>query len=69
MPLGGGVSLDVNIFESSFTNQEYTGKLIITKLDFENQIVSGIFWFDLENPFTGERVEIREGRFDTLFTQ
>ena len=68
MPLGGG-SLDVNIFESSFTNQEYTGELIITKLDFNNQIVSGTFWFDLENPFTGERVEIREGRFDTLFTQ
>jgi len=44
------------------------GKLTITKLDFEKRIVSGIFWFDLQHPITGERIEIREGRFDTLFT-
>jgi hypothetical protein len=61
--------LDINTLEFSFTDKEYTGELIITKLDFINNIVSGTFWFDLENPFTGERVEIREGRFDTLFTQ
>ena len=66
--MGGFRSSEIS-FKPSFTPVQYTGKLIITKLDFENQIVSGIFWFDLENPFTGERVEIREGRFDTLFTQ
>lgn len=53
----------------SNTNSEYTGELTITKLDFQNHIVSGIFWFDIQHPLTGERVQIREGRFDTLFAQ
>ncbi|WP_418651151.1 DUF6252 family protein [Tenacibaculum aestuariivivum] len=53
----------------SYTNSQYTGELTITKLDFTNNIVSGKFWFDIEHPTTGEIVEIREGRFDTLFTQ
>lgn len=51
------------------TGTTMTGELTITKLDFQNNIVSGIFWFDLIHPETGERFEIREGRFDTLFTQ
>lgn len=55
--------------EGSQTNSQYTGELTITKLDFTNNIVSGTFWFDVEHPVTGETVEIREGRFDTLFTQ
>lgn len=55
--------------EFSTTNSQFTGELTITKLDFTNNIVSGTFWFDIENPYTGETVEIREGRFDTLFTQ
>lgn len=58
-----------NSFQYSITNQEYNGKLTILKLDFTNYIISGTFWFDLKNPFTGETVEIREGRFDTHFTQ
>ena len=53
----------------SFTGGEYTGELHITKLDFENHIVSGTFWFDIPHPITGDTVKIREGRFDTLFTQ
>ena len=51
------------------TGQDYTGELKINKLDFTNNIVSGTFWFDLKHPVTGERVKIREGRFDTRFTQ
>jgi len=51
----------------SYTNSEYSGELTITKLDFENRIISGIFWFDIQHPKTGERVQIREGRFDALF--
>ncbi|HLS30808.1 MAG TPA: hypothetical protein VK021_08130 [Flavobacteriaceae bacterium] len=51
------------------TNSEYTGELTITKFDLEENIVSGTFWFDLEHPITGEKIEIREGRFDTYFTQ
>src|SRR5690554_6429390 len=66
---GGGFSFSITDNPSSSTNTEYTGELTITKLDFEKQIVSGVFWFDLEHPETGERVKIREGRFDTLFTQ
>jgi len=56
---------EINSTKFSFTSAEYTGELTITKLDFENQIVSGTFWFNLINPHTGELVEIREGRFDT----
>jgi len=54
--------------KDAITNQEYTGELIITKMDFNTRIISGTFWFDVQNPYTGERVEIREGRFDTKFT-
>jgi hypothetical protein len=49
------------------TNPEYTGELHITKFDEVNQIVSGTFWFDVKHPVTGERVEIREGRFDAVY--
>lgn len=54
---------------SDDTGTTMIGELTITKLDFQNNIVSGVFWFDLIHPETGERFEIREGRFDTLFTQ
>ncbi|WGH75368.1 hypothetical protein P8625_15040 [Tenacibaculum tangerinum] len=55
--------------EGSETDSRYTGELTITKFDFTNKIVSGTFWFDIKHPTTGATVEIREGRFDTLFTQ
>lgn len=51
------------------TDSNYTGEMTITKFDLENEIVSGTFWFDLKNPHTGERIEIRQGRFDTHFSQ
>lgn len=66
---GGGFLLNINSSQFSNTNQINTGELTITKLDFENHIVSGTFWFDIENPYTGELVQIRDGRFDTLFTE
>ena len=50
------------------TTAENTGELKITKLDYENNIVSGTFWFDAVND-AGEIVEVREGRFDMHFTQ
>lgn len=52
-----------------FTNNNYTGELLITKFDLQNRIVSGTFWFDIQNPFSGETVKITEGRFDTHFGQ
>ncbi|WP_046758677.1 DUF6252 family protein [Kordia jejudonensis] len=52
----------------NYTTQIYTGELEITKLDETNQIVSGTFWFDVEDPISGEIREIREGRFDMQYT-
>lgn len=54
---------------SANTGETMQGELHITKFDFENYVVSGTFWFDLINPTTGETVKIREGRFDSHFTQ
>ena len=64
---GGGFTFTPLDIQSVYTTAEYTGELHITKFDLEKQIVSGTFWFDLKNPKTGEKVEIREGRFDTNF--
>jgi hypothetical protein len=66
---GCGFSYSPTESYQSYTDAQYTGELTITKLDFTNNIVSGTFWFDIEHPVTGETVQIREGRFDTLFTQ
>ena len=66
---GGRFNTDSIVGDASYTNSQYTGELSISKLDFVNNIVSGTFWFDIEHPVTGETVEIRNGRFDTLFTQ
>ena len=66
---GGGFIFSYTSSSQSYTNKTFTGELTITKLDFTNNIVSGTFWFDLKHPVTGERVKIREGRFDTRFTQ
>ena len=45
----------------------YTGELTITKLDEINHIVSGTFWFDIED-FQDNSHQIREGRFDMQYT-
>ena len=50
------------------TNNLYSGKLVITKLDESNQIVSGTFWFDAINA-NGGKVEIRQGRFDMRYSR
>ena len=42
------------------------GELKITKLDTEQKIISGAFWFDAVNA-KGEKVEVREGRFDMRY--
>ncbi|SEA49070.1 hypothetical protein [Bizionia paragorgiae] len=52
----------------NYTSQDYTGELTITKLDFTNNIVSGTFWYDIED-YNGVVHQIREGRFDMQFTQ
>jgi hypothetical protein len=45
------------------TTNTLTGELKITKLNTQQRIVSGTFWFDAVN-LAGEKVEVREGRFD-----
>jgi len=50
------------------TDYIYKGELHITHLDEVKQIVSGTFWFDAVND-KGEKVEVREGRFDVTFTR
>ncbi|MEE1898700.1 DUF6252 family protein [Flavobacterium rakeshii] len=51
-----------------YTSQTYTGELTITKLDTENQIVSGTFWFDVQDN-QGVVHQIREGRFDMQYVR
>lgn len=51
-----------------YTDEYYVGELTITKLDFNNHIVSGTFWFDIKDS-QGKIHHIREGRFDMQFTQ
>lgn len=60
---GGGGNYDIGASNRYFTNTIKTGELKITRIDLQNSIVSGIFWFDAINA-DGEIVEIREGRFD-----
>ena len=44
----------------------YKGEFTITKLDVEKQIISGTFWFDVQDPKTGETRKVRDGRFDVV---
>lgn len=50
------------------TNATVTGELHITYLDEIKQVVSGTFSFDAVNN-GGEKVEVRNGRFDMQFTK
>lgn len=45
------------------TTNTVTGELKITKLNTQQRIISGTFWYDAINP-KGDIVKIREGRFD-----
>lgn len=64
---GGGVRTSSTNSQTMTTNNQYTGKLTITKLDTVQYIVSGTFWFDLKHPITGDTVKVRQGRFDSHF--
>ncbi|QTE21377.1 DUF6252 family protein [Polaribacter cellanae] len=48
------------------TTSKITGELTITHHDYNNAIISGTFWFDAVNNI-GEKVEVREGRFDMKY--
>ena len=61
--IGGGGNYDIGASNRYFTNSIKTGELKITRVDLSHSIISGTFWFDAVNS-AGEKVEIREGRFD-----
>jgi hypothetical protein len=48
------------------TTSSITGELKITYHNFDKAIISGTFWFDAINS-NGEKVQIREGRFDMQY--
>jgi len=62
---------------ASFTDNYYSGyapapsgEVQYLRLDIDNRILSGTFWFDaynLQNGLPNKKVEIREGRFDIKF--
>ncbi len=56
------VDLKGNI-NSYITNSIFNGELYISKFEEAKGIISGNFWFDAVNS-KGEKVEVREGRFD-----
>ena len=56
-------------FVRNNTDTNNTGILNITKLDQQNQIVSGTFEFEILNPDDGEVYQITEGRFDSFYAQ
>jgi len=56
-------TINSSLIDSYKTNSTNTGKLIVTYWDYNKGIISGTFSFDAVNA-TGEKVEIREGRFD-----
>lgn len=66
--IGGQYSIIAFTTITNFkTSDSLQGELHITRLDEAKQIVSGTFWFDAVNS-NGEKVEVREGRFDMNYT-
>jgi hypothetical protein len=65
----GSYNLYYNTYNDFYnTNDTVKGELHITYLDEVKQIVSGTFYFDAINK-KGEKVEVRNGRFDMYFTR
>ena len=65
----GSYGLTIGINSNDFTTKgQFRGELYISTFDEIKQIVSGTFWFDAVND-QGEKVEVREGRFDVHFVR
>ena len=52
--------------QENYTSSQHTGKLIITRFDSLKQVISGTFWFDVQD-HEGVVHQIREGRFDIKY--
>lgn len=60
----GRYAIDASIIYT--TTDIVTGELKITHHNYNKAIISGTFWFDAVNQY-GEKVEVREGRFDAHY--
>uniref|UniRef100_UPI00404B6A77 hypothetical protein n=1 Tax=Flavobacterium sp. TaxID=239 RepID=UPI00404B6A77 len=59
------VSSNINSIIQYVTTNTHIGELKITKLDTQQKIISGTFWYDAI--LAGEIIEVREGRFDMRY--
>lgn len=64
-----GILFFENSTQNVNTNLQAPGTLTIIKLDTENQIVSGLFSFNVIHPITNNTIIVSEGRFDSFFTE
>ena len=61
-----GLGDDYRLYSSTYQNTPPSGEVKYTKFDIVNRIISGTFWYDAYND-DGEKVEMRDGRFDIKF--
>lgn len=68
---GGAAAQYSTIVFTTITNYQTSvllnGEIMIKKFDQVNRIISGTFSFDAVNA-SGEKVQVREGRFDMKYT-
>jgi hypothetical protein len=63
---GNSSGLYIALSQNNYTSSRYTGELSISKHDSINYIISGTFWFDVQD-HKGVVHQIREGRFDIKY--
>lgn len=64
-----GITFFSDAIQNVSTKNSIPGTLQITKLDIQNNIISGTFNFKVNHPITNEEINVTDGRFDTKFTQ
>ncbi|WP_299754926.1 DUF6252 family protein [uncultured Pontibacter sp.] len=69
---GGGsyaefIRIEPTLRREYHSGSEHTGKVIITKVDQVNRIVTGTFSFTGGEAKGSEQVEIEDGRFDVIY--
>jgi hypothetical protein len=56
------ITNNINAGKEYRTNDSNRGEIKITKLNTQLRVISGTFWYDAF--LAGEKIEVREGRFD-----
>ena len=51
-----------------FTDANYTGLLVISKLDKSTKVIEGTFYFKAYNAFRGDSISVTEGKFRLKYT-